>query len=128
MEARRCGKAGQAGHRPRLSLDCGKKDSKVRVLSRKTSFCPRLLEQGFAGHHLAIAVGVRLGPKDAQAKRLKEARVRLQRIDLLPSSIQLKAQLVASLAIGEPGRQPQRLRKNLLRPSKPPAVDTARLL
>ena len=87
LEARRCGKAGPAGHRPRLSLDCGKKDSKVRVLSRKTSFCPRLLEQGFAGHHLAIAVGVRLGPKDAQAKREKEARVRLQRIDFLPSSI-----------------------------------------
>ena len=70
--------------------------AKARVVPRRSAYKVQLLEAGFTEHHLATAtraLGIELGSVDkkTQKERLQAARVRLQRIDLLPVSMRLKA-------------------------------------
>jgi hypothetical protein len=83
-------------------------DSKVKVVPRKASLNTQLLEFGFEERHLATTARVlgvdftaRLGSADRRTQnlRLRQSRLRIERTCLLPVSHQVRAQLVASLAI-----------------------------
>lgn len=84
------------------------KDAKARVVPRRSAYRVQLLEAGFTEHHLATATRVlgmvftaKLGSVDRETQngRLQAARVRLQRIDLLPVNMRLKAMHTTSLVI-----------------------------
>ena len=93
-----------------LSPKVGLKENeeKIQIVARQAAFKPRLIAAGFDETHIvqgARVLGVdftaRLGAahKPSQDARLQDARLRVERIGLLPVTASLKAFLVSSLAI-----------------------------
>ena len=83
-------------------------EAKVQVVPRAKDFKPRLLQAGFlesqmvdSARVLGVDITARLGAAHRPTKdmRIHEARARLERIGLLPVSVDFKAALISSLAI-----------------------------
>ena len=83
-------------------------EAKVQVVPRAKDFKPRLLQAGFlesqmvdSARVLGVDITARLGAAHRPTKdmRIHEARARLERIGLLPVSVDFKAALTSSLAI-----------------------------
>ena len=83
-------------------------DSKVQVVARQAAFKPRLTAAGFDETHIVLGARVlrvdftaRLGAahKPSQDARVQDARLRVDRIALLPVAASVKAFLVSSVAI-----------------------------
>lgn len=81
-------------------------DAKARVVPRRSAYKVQLLEAGFTEHHLATAPQVlgmdftaKLGSVDRKTQKERLQAAPLQRIDLLPANMRLKAMHTTSLVI-----------------------------